>query len=231
MILAVTGLKREARLVSGEAVRPVVSGGDGTALDARLAQAWAEHGQVIQGVISIGLAGALAPGLAPGDVVVGSTVIDGEASFATHAAWSEIIAMTLPQAGIGPVAGSDAILATPEAKAALHAATQATAVDMESHRAARFAAGRKLPLAVLRIISDGADQALPKAAQAGMRPDGGIDLAAVLLSLLRDPSQLPALIRTGREAEKAFSALLRCNRLLGPGLGFGQLRQHPLDVA
>ena len=35
----------------------------------------------------------------------------------------------------------------------------------------------------------------------------------------RDPSQLPALIRVGREAETAFHALRRGRDLLGPGIG------------
>jgi hypothetical protein len=40
-----------------------------------------------------------------------------------------------------------------------------------------------------------------------MRPDGGMALGAVLASLARDPRQLPALIRTGRQADQAFRGL------------------------
>jgi hypothetical protein len=104
-------------------------------------------------------------------------------------------------------------------KAALHAATGALAVDMESHIAARVAARHGLPFAVARTISDGADRALPRAAQAGMRPDGGMDVGAVIAQLGRRPWELPALIRTGMEAEAAFRALLRGRQLLGPALG------------
>ena len=107
-------------------------------------------------------------------------------------------------------------------KAALHASTGALAVDMESHVAAAFAAAHGLPFAALRVISDGADRALPRAAQAGMKPDGGMDVLAVLKALARDPRQLPALIRTGLEAEVAFRQLklLNCHDLLGR-LGVG----------
>ena len=45
---------------------------------------------------------------------------------------------------------------------------------------------------------------LPPAALVGMKPDGGMDLPAVLRSLLANPGQLPALIRTGLEAERGF---------------------------
>ena len=109
------------------------------------------------------------------------------------------------------------------AKAALHSATGALAVDMESHVAAAFAAAHGLPFAALRVISDGADRALPKAAQAGMKPDGGMDV----------PRQLPALIRTGREAEVAFRQLKLLNRhdLLGRlGIGDPDLGELALDV-
>ena len=119
------------------------------------------------------------------------------------------------------------------AKAALYASTGALAVDMESHVAAAFAAEHGLPFVALRVISDGADRALPKAAQAGMKKDGGMDILAVLRELAKDPRQLPALIRTGREAEVAFQRLklLRRHDLLGRlGVGDPDLGQLPLDV-
>ena len=64
----------------------------------------------------------------------------------------------------------------------------------------------------------------------GMTPDGGMDLGGVLASLARDPRQLPALIRTGREAERGFKALDNARRLLGPRLGRLDLGELLLDV-
>jgi adenosylhomocysteine nucleosidase len=60
---------------------------------------------------------------------------------------------------------------------------------------------------------------LPPAVLVGMKSDGGMDLPAVLRSLLANPGQLPALIRTGLEAERGFRALLGGHRRLGPRLG------------
>jgi adenosylhomocysteine nucleosidase len=74
------------------------------------------------------------------------------------------------------------------------------------------------PFAALRVISDSADQALPPAALTAMNPDGSIALGRVLWSVARSPSQIPALIRTGRESDKAFAVLLGCVETLGPGL-------------
>jgi adenosylhomocysteine nucleosidase len=94
-------------------------------------------------------------------------------------------------------------------KTALYAATGAIAVDMESHIAARVAARHDLPFAIVRTISDSADHALPPAALVGMKPDGGVALGAILASLARNPAQLSALLRTGRDAGAAFKALGR----------------------
>ena len=63
-----------------------------------------------------------------------------------------------------------------------------------------------------------------------MKSDGGVDLPAVLRSLLLAPWQLPALIRTGLEAETAFRALLRGHRLLGPGFGGPDFGKLPADM-
>jgi len=83
----------------------------------------------------------------------------------------------------------------------------------------------------VRVISDRADHALPPAALAGMRRDGGIALGAVLASLARSPSQLPALIRTGRDAQRALRALGRLHHVLrGGGVTGLDLRELALDV-
>ena len=133
----------------------------------------------------------------------------------------------------GDIAGSDRMVVTAADKATLYRATSALAVDMESHVAAKFAADYGLPFAALRVISDTAGRDLPRAVLAGMRPDGGMNLAGVLSSLARDPRQLPDLIRTGRDAEVAFRrlALLGGDHLLcGPGIGCPYLGQLLLDV-
>ena len=209
-ILAATGLLREARILRGPGVRAIPGGGDQQRLEAELDRAAPE----VRGIISIGIAGALAPGLRPGDWVVADAV----GAIPTDPAWAVRLVEALG-AVHGQIAGSDIMVADVAGKAALHRATGALAVDMESHVAARVAQRRGLPFAAARVISDAADRRLPPAARVGMRPDGGMDLAAVLRSLAADPRQLPALIRTGIEAERAFRALLRGYRRLGSRLG------------
>jgi adenosylhomocysteine nucleosidase len=228
-LLAVVGLQREARLVSAAGVTTVAGGGDAGRLKARMATL----GGSVRAVVSVGLGGALAEDLAVGDWVLAQSVVQGAQRWPVDAGLADALHRTLPGARLGPIAGSDVMVVDADAKAALHAATGALVVDMESHIAARFAAERGLPFAALRVISDAADRALPKAAQAGMKKDGGMDILAVLRELARDPRQLPDLIRTGREAEVAFQRLKLLGRdnLLGRlGIGDPDLGQLLLDV-
>ena len=223
-ILAVTGLKREAEIAGGPGVVAVAGGGDAGGLAAKLD---ALHGD-IKGVISFGLAGGLSPLLKAGDIVVGEGVQIVHAHLSDRSKspetihcderWRIALTAKLEGAFQGPVAASDTILEDAAAKAALFAVTGALAVDMESAVAGRFAAARKLPFAVLRVISDDARHVLPAAALVAMKPDGGIALGRVLGSLIGNPLQIPALIRTAQTSGRAFRQLLRCRGLCGVGL-------------
>jgi hypothetical protein len=72
-------------------------------------------------------------------------------------------------------------------------------------------------------VADPAERNIPAAALKGMRPDGSLNVGAVLGSLAQSPGQLPALLRVASDTRRALAALLRCHDLLGPGLGFGDL--------
>jgi hopanoid-associated phosphorylase len=213
-ILAVTGMKREAEIAGGPGVVAVAGGGDSKSLAEKLE---ALHGD-IQGVISFGLAGALSPLLKVGETVIADQVLSSADHWRCDEHWRVSLAAKLTQAHQGPIAASDTILENAERKAALYAATGAMAVDMESAVAARFAKGRQLPFAVLRVISDDAAHVLPPAALVAMKPDGGVAIGRVLASLLHHPLQVPQLIRTARTSSKAFKELLRCRGLCGVGL-------------
>jgi adenosylhomocysteine nucleosidase len=233
MILVATGLKQELNILEGAGVLVVAGGGDGGRLERELEDAAGDA----EAVISMGLCGALAPDLKPGDWVVASEVffsplIPGNERnlYRTDAAWSAVLVRAL-RAKSGSVLGSDAMIASAAAKADAHAATAALAVDMESHIAAAVARRHNLPFAVARVVSDAADRSLPRAAQAGMAADGSMDIGAVLRALAADPRQLPALICVGAEAGKAFRELRRGRDFLGPGLGRSDVGELPLNVA
>ena len=213
-ILAVTGMKKEAEIIGTSGVVVVVGGGDSDGLAQKLD---ALHGD-IQGVISIGLGGALSPHLKVGDVVIAERILTGAETWDCHAVWRNRLVSLLPDAHQGNVFGSDVIIHQSETKSGLYDTTGALVVDMESQVAARFAAARNLPLAALRVISDDAGHVLPPAALVAMQPDGGISIPKVLWSIIKKPAQIPALVRTGRASSKAFKELLRCRDLCGVGL-------------
>ena len=227
MILAATGLQRERGIVAGPDVEAVAGGGD----PARLEAALDRLAVGARGIISIGIAGGLAPGLQVGQWVLADAVhVDGE-SLPTDPAWTDRLAARLPDASRGLLLGADAMVADATQKVSLHRTTGAVAVDMELHVVARVARRHGLPFAAARVVSDSAHRTLPPAARVGMKSDGGMDLPAVLRSLLAQPGQLPALIRTGLEAEQGFRVLLRGHRRLGPRLCGPDLAEPLLDMA
>src|ERR1700733_8096562 len=126
MIIAVTGLAREARLVAGPEVRPVVGGGDAQALEERLT---AELANGARRILSIGICGGLCPAWRVGDAIIASEIVDGGDSYATHGPWSRDLASRLPHAVLAPLAGSDQIVADRETKERLWATTRASGVD------------------------------------------------------------------------------------------------------
>ena len=197
--LAVCGLKREAAIWGD---RAVVGGGRADRLAERL-RAMIQDSRP-QGLVSFGLAGALSPALAVGEVVIGETVMFGAQSWACDAEAAQALSLRLATAPLR-VLGVDHVVADTAEKAVL--AARADIIDMESQVAAEVAEREGLPLAVLRVVSDGAGHVLPPAAIAGFREDGEIDVSAVVAALARDPRQLPALIEMGRNSGLAFRRL------------------------
>jgi hopanoid-associated phosphorylase len=194
-LLIACGLVREARILARPGILAIPGGGDAARLDTALEAQVAGAAMLL----SCGIGGALDPALKAGDVVV----------HLPSSEWREApLRRALPHAHFGGIVGQDHICATAADKAMLYATTGALAVDMESHVAARVAARHGLPFAAIRAISDTAHETLPLAALVGMNPDGSMALGRVLWSLARAPSQLPALIRTGRSAEAAFKSLV-----------------------
>jgi hopanoid-associated phosphorylase len=226
-VVAVTGLLREARIAAGPGVRALAGGGDAR----RLADAL--EGEIARGaraVISFGIAGGLIEEIDGGAWVVARAIVTADARWPCDAAWTSALAERLPGAIAADLAGADAPVMEAAAKRALHRATGAAAVDTESHVAAAVAASHGLPFAAFRVVADSARQRLPPAAALALMPDGRISGGAVLGSLARAPGQFPALLRTAVDARRAFRALLRGRRLLGPGLAYPDLGELLLDV-
>lgn len=217
-VIAATGLKAEAHIAErSERVKAVIGGGREDRLAALLRDAL--RGET-RGLISFGIAGGLRPGLKPGTIVVGTTVLHSSGRiYPSDAPWSDRLFEALPNAESGPVTGSSTIIADRGEKNAIYLKSGAFAADMESHVVAQVAAEHGLPFAVLRVIADPSTLSLPPAAVNGLNPDGSPNIPAVLKSLATQPSQLWDIVRIAGATRRAMKSLLRCHRLLGPGLG------------
>lgn len=210
-LLVVTGLLAEAEAAAGDGIVTLAGGGD-AGLDHRIEQTVARCRP--RALLSFGVAGALHSSLAVGDAVVGVEVKGDGWSVPCDPAW---VAALAPAARARPavLTALSAPATTVEMKRVL-ARLGAATTDMESHAVALAAREAGLPFAVLRVVSDTADQAIPPVALAGMRADGRTDALAVAGALLRAPGQLPALLRTGREFGRAMRRLHEVRAAAGP---------------
>lgn len=106
-------------------------------------------------VVSAGYAGGLAPALRTGELLLGQNHSDSKLLAAARAALAD------EPLHVGTLLTQAAVAETAAEKAALHAATMALAVDMETAWIATACADVGVPLLSLRVISDAADLSFP----------------------------------------------------------------------
>lgn len=124
-------------------------------------------------IASVGLCGALDPGLRPGDLVVATEVLD------------QPTGRTVPcdaeaTAGIDALRGLVTTVAVPLLTVAGRRGTPGVAVDMESGPVACAARSAGIPFACVRAVSDSAATELPEAV---LMVEGPASLSAVLKAL------------------------------------------------
>ena len=205
----VTGLAREAGCLrrAGAAELLMVRAAAGRPDEAAAAaRAMVAHGA--SGLVSFGVAGGLDPSLGAGVVVIASSVIgpDGGA-VPVHEPWAKALMRIDGAFDSGAVVGSDEPVMTALEKRRLFRRYGALAVDMESHAVAGVARDAGIPFAAIRAIGDPAGRSVPRAALAGLMPDGTTRALPVLAGLLRRPRDLAGIWRLARETNRALAAL------------------------
>jgi len=209
----ITGMKSEAALLYAAAqdgsdpVCPMIAVTGGDPLRAETAaREFATAGAA--GLISFGIAGGLDPALEPGDLILAEGVrLPDEDVISTQASWRTAFAAAAAGTADGMIYGSDLAVSRTDDKARLFTDYGVRAVDMESHGVARAAREAGLPFLIVRAIADPADRTIPPAALAGLGPDGEQRPFAVMLAMLRNPAQVPALIQLARDAKTALRRL------------------------
>ena len=149
-------------------------------------------------LLGAGVAGALSPGLAVGDVLVSRRIHDSHGDVVPPDARLLAQALENTQAR----AGTLLTVARPVVLASLKTALLQTlddggpaAADMESAAWARAAASRGIPYLIARAISDRAEEDLPEYLGRCVGLDGAIRRSSVVLSALGQPATIPALLR------------------------------------
>jgi adenosylhomocysteine nucleosidase len=140
-------------------------------------------------LIMAGLAGALAPDLAVGDVVIQGSC------------------PPLPGVRFGVIGTSSHLIATPADKENLFRQSGALAVDMETGPAQRLAESLHIPFLAVRAISDTAAQTLDPAFLTLVDSDGRPRIGRVLRQLAGGSVRLSDLLRVRRATNVALARL------------------------
>src|SRR5262245_20203451 len=153
MLLVTFAVPHESRFfrrtAAAKAVR-ILHTGIGESAAARALQRALNDEPLPSAIISTGFAGALDPALQVGDLIADTT------------ASSPALLRTLaPSIRCGVIHTASHPLDAPALKASLHAETGAQAVDMETRAIAAGCTKTKIPLLVLRTISDAATDPIP----------------------------------------------------------------------
>jgi adenosylhomocysteine nucleosidase len=204
-ILCTSGLMAEAKIARRAGFAAVVGAGDYE----RTVQLVADAVPHAECLVSFGIAGALAPGLRAGDVILSQEVVGDDERWISAALPGSRLGELAEAIGAieGPVWGATRIVATQADKARAWIDTGALAVDLESAVVARAATAAGIPFLVLRAIADPATRHLPPAALLPLARDGRPALSRITASVLRNPGQLRGLVGLAREARRALAAL------------------------
>ena len=154
-----------------------------------------------------GAAGALAPSLRPGDLVVAAEVLEAGRKFTAGADLTASVMKWLARNTFtvhnGLYACTPHPVASVEDKQEMFARTGAVAVDMESAGVFEAAHRNGLPAFALRVIIDAAHVALPDAVLRRVGEFGEVDARGLALDLARSPGQIPAVMRLACAARRA----------------------------
>jgi adenosylhomocysteine nucleosidase len=173
------------------------------------------------GLLVWGFAGGLS--VAPGTIVLPRAVVAAGRRYATAANWQDRIAAALASGQTvtdGDLYSASGVIDRPRDKRALAERSGAVAVDLEAAAIGRVACERGVPFAVVKIVLDGPEDALPRGVERWVRGDGRSRLAGILMSLSGPDTWMPT-VRLLRRY-RAANALLRRVALQLAAVDFGR---------
>lgn len=163
----------------------------------------------LRAYLSIGLSGALAPGMRPGTLVIGTGAsrYGSEPGTQIRSDQSLLDAALSALSGnmgvaVGPLVAAGRVAVYKEDKRQIARLTGCIAVDMESFGAARGASEANVPFLAIRAISDTLEKDLPVDFNRFTK-DGEMDYARLILHVITHPATIGPLIKLGRVSRGA----------------------------
>ena len=151
------------------------------------------------GLVSLGTATALDTNIECGTILLPGAICWNDGAHATtdpdwRSALIDAIGCHLPIA-TGDLLQTDELIRTPSQKQQLHRNTGACGADMESGALARVAAGAGIPFVALRVVLDTANDSVPETALSAVATDGNTRPGNLIMTLLRRPGDITAMVR------------------------------------
>ncbi len=198
-IAVVCALEIERRALAGLERPGVEIHVSGMGADAATALAERLTQRPLRAIIATGFCGALVPRLDAGTVVVAERVVHENTGDLFEA---DDLMLAAAVGRRGTLVSASDVARTPADRAAL----QGLAVDLESAALARAARNADVPFIAIRAVSDRFRDRIPDIV--GMLDHvGRPDRSALLAFAVRNPREIPRLIRLGRSAKRAGAAL------------------------
>ena len=153
--------------------------------------------------VSVGLCGALQPGIRDGQIIVASHVKNGAGEEVIEACPVEC---DLPHT-TGVVLSLDRIAGTSKAKAELGHQFEAIAIEMESFGVAQRAKRAGLPFCCIKAVGDRVDESFGFDFNELRTSQGRISRGKIVSKALTKPILIPELLRLKRRADRAAELL------------------------
>lgn len=169
-------------------------------------------------IISVGLCGGLSPFLKVGDIVTSLSVSRSAQNHPDFAWTNRLVRWTGAKRYLSYSTTEFSTACTPVQKKNMLESTGGWFIDNESIVVQQFAEKFNIPYAVLRVVSDSSTDTIPIAAQSALDIQGRTSILPVIWSLFTRPDQIPDLIRTALNANKAMRSLELALKMAGPRL-------------
>ena len=204
----------------------ILVSGIGSENAASAAQQLINHGAT--SLLSWGTAGGLSDTLRFGDILLPqfvqlSNTENGQ--YQTDHNWRQQI-IKLISSDLKPHDGlllqTNEIIADTRQKSLLHEKTTAIAVDMESGSIAKVAALHDLPFLIIRSIVDTSNETIPMSAINSIDEFGQTKPATLIANLIKNPGDIPKLIKLGKHFRQARKNLKQVSTLAGTLLAIPQ---------